>query len=272
VDALSLATRLTLLLFVVWPGHSSVPGAAWAGPIVAGIMLLSGRHRPNPWWLLLAAVWSTICVLDGPASSPLMWLYACWSLGLGLASWDPDPPRAVAICARRLVGVVFLSALLWKAVLAPDYREGGFLHAMMSMPMRMIPVARLSGMDAERQKTNEGRLNELLASGQAGDAVAFESTERLAGVSRFMALASLPVELALALAFLIPGLAQRWRLVAFFVFAGSAWLVLPVPVFAMILTALVLAQATDASVRMRLALLAVPVLAEGNLLVQGLLG
>ena len=63
----------------------------------------------------IVAVW--------PLADNHIYLLAYWCLAIGLALAGPAPAATLATSSRWLVGAAFTMAVLWKAVLSPDYVE-----------------------------------------------------------------------------------------------------------------------------------------------------
>jgi hypothetical protein len=118
---------------------------------------------------------------------------------------DVRPP--LALSARLLVGLAFLFAVLWKAVLSPDYLDGRFFRVTLMMDDRFAgAVMLMTGLSAEQLKQNLDYLQplpdgaELLHPPLLVEPPAFR---RLAGAATYGMLA---LEAVIALLFLL-----SWR-------------------------------------------------------------
>src|SRR5262249_11774915 len=118
-----LALRLTLLSLLLAP-----VGLPWTRPLIAlacaaGLLLASLRASAVFWAALVAlATWrvaSAWPVGDNHAFLLCYWLLAAW-----LATLARDDDAVLAWNGRKLVGLVFVFATLWKLVLSPDYLDG----------------------------------------------------------------------------------------------------------------------------------------------------
>lgn len=153
-----LAARATLLVWLLdpplgWP--AAVPALALAG---AGV-LWPGVLRSPLLWAGLAAVAVGRVGLDWMLADNHHYLMALWCLALALSRFDPSPGEAAAANARRLVGLAFAFAVLWKAVLSPDFADGRFFRVTFLVDSRFEPVAvALGGLDADAIRANDATL------------------------------------------------------------------------------------------------------------------
>jgi hypothetical protein len=109
------------------------PGGPWQIRLglllLAGVALLNSRLLRSPWlWLGLALVASARLVVDWPLPDNHLYLLAYWCLALAIALRSPDPAASASLSARLLIGVAFAFAVLWKAFLSPDFRDGRFFR------------------------------------------------------------------------------------------------------------------------------------------------
>ena len=68
-----------------------------------------------------------------------------------------DPARQLARTSRLLLGLVFAFAVLWKAVLSPDYRDGRFFAVTLLTDDRFSEIVQLAGglTDAQLRENRE---------------------------------------------------------------------------------------------------------------------
>ena len=100
---------------------------------------------------------------DWPLSDNHIYLIAYWALAIGLALWhEPAVADAVPVLARtsrRLLGLAFLFAVIWKAVLAPDFLDGRFFRVTLLTDPRFGEAAMLiGGLSAEQLESNRQAL------------------------------------------------------------------------------------------------------------------
>src|SRR5262245_30749352 len=99
-------------------------------PLILG---LAGLAIALPRVLRAPATWYTLAILvmvrifaDWPLPDNHIYLLAYWCAALGLALGAEDGARVINRSSRLLIGGAFLMAVVWKAVLSPDYLDGRF--------------------------------------------------------------------------------------------------------------------------------------------------
>jgi hypothetical protein len=176
--------------------------------LLAGLALIFPKVARAPaTWLALALLVAGRLVADWPLPDNHIYLLAYWCLAAGLALRAADVRPPLALSARLLVGLAFLFAVLWKAVLSPDYLDGRFFRVTLMMDDRFAgPVMLMTGLSAEQLKQNRDYLQplpegaELLHPPLLVEPPAFR---RLAGAATYGMLA---LEASVALLFLL-----SWR-------------------------------------------------------------
>jgi hypothetical protein len=160
--AFDLALRLTLLAAALDPPllwFERMPIL-----ILAGLgLVVPGALRSRALWvgLLGLAGWSLF--FNWPFSDNHDYLSALWILAIACALWSADPPGALAHQARRLLGLTFLFATLWKLALSPDFRDGRFFRVTLLTDARFENLAVLAGgMSWEEWARNDVATDELL--------------------------------------------------------------------------------------------------------------
>lgn len=231
-----LPLRLSLLAFLWNPGlrwQERVPVLIVAG---AGLLLPALARHPATWALLSTSLGLRLWV-HWPHSDNHDTLAFVWALAILLSLWTPDPARARARSARLLVGICFAFALLWKAVLSPDFLDGRFFRTTLLFDSRFADFAvLLGGMTPELFDHNAA----VVAAG-AGELV---EPARLVLLAWAATVWTLLVEGWVALAFLWP---RSDRLAAsrdapLLLFCATTFAVAPVAGFGWLLTALGIAQ------------------------------
>ena len=153
---IDIALRLTLVGLLLRP----------MGPwfVRAPLLLLSMLGLISGAWLRAPALWLALAVLvavrvvvEWPLPDNHIYLLAYWCLGVAMALRFADPPRQVARSSRLLLGLVFAFAVLWKAVLSPDYRDGRFFAVTLLTDDRFSEVVQLIGglSDAQLRENRE---------------------------------------------------------------------------------------------------------------------
>jgi hypothetical protein len=252
-----LGTRLFLLALLLtppipWPERVPVLIAASAG------LLLPDLLRSKWLWTALLALLALPLVWNWPFSDNHDYLKAFFALAALCALATPTPERSFATSARWLIGLAFAFALLWKAVLSPDFVDGRFFRVTLLSDGRFENLAVLAGGAAYEQWEANDLLIDSLLRGDP-DANAHDFTEpsgnrRLAGGLTWLTLLS---EFAVALTFLWPlGRGpSRLRHVALLVFAAGTYSIATVRGFGWLLLALGVSQCEPGSWRTRLAYL-----------------
>ena len=142
--------RLTLIWLLLRP----------MGPwyVRAPLLLLSMLGLVSGPWLRAPAVWLAIALLvavrlyvEWPLPDNHIYLLAYWCLGVALALRSLNAATLLAHTGRLLLGVVFAFAVLWKAVLSPDFRDGRFFAVTILTDDRFADAVQLfSGMTDEQ--------------------------------------------------------------------------------------------------------------------------
>ncbi|MFP8874884.1 MAG: hypothetical protein VCB42_10290 [Myxococcota bacterium] len=248
-DPQDLALRLTLLYFVLEPGihwQERVPVQALA----AAALLVPGWLQSRGIWGLLAAVNAFRLLYLWPHADNHDYFATYWCLAIFVTRWAPDVPAALARSARLLLGCGFALALLWKAVLSPDFLNGDFFRLALLMDGRFPDLARLAG--GLSLALQEG--NARFLAGQGGVFVEPPALVFLAGV---MTTWTLAVEALLAVVFLWPDGSRPGPLLSglrdglLILFCASTFAVAPVAGFGWLLVAMGVAQCGPGRTRVR---------------------
>jgi hypothetical protein len=256
---LDLPLRLTLLALALDPPilwFERLPVLALAG---LGL-LVPAALRARSLWAGLAALCVWPLVWNWPFSDNHDYLTALWCVAALCALLSADPPGALAHHARRLLGLTFLFAALWKLALSPDFMDGRFFRITLLTDARFENLAVLAGgMSWDDWERNDLAVDALLAEEapwEGGGLVEPPALRRLATALTLFTGAS---EAALAAAFLWPagGRLSRWRHALLLGFAAATFSFATVRGFGWLLMALGLAQCEPDARRTRAAYLAV---------------
>lgn len=254
-----LALRLLLVALLFAP-----VGGPWLRPLVMALVafgLLAPRAlRSTALWAALAALAALRVVLDWPLADNHAYLLAYWCLAALIATRAADGAAVLAWNGRVLVGLVFLFATLWKAVLSPDFVDGRFFAVTLVDDERMETLALwLGGLDEDALWD----FRELVREHSDGPFVPWdvmpEQTARFRALVQALTWSTLLVEGALALAFLVPlpGRLVALRHALLLAFCAGTYAVAPVAGFGWLLLSMGVAQTPPAGRRWRAAYLAV---------------
>jgi hypothetical protein len=244
----------TALLFVVRPG-----GPWWVrvGLVLMGALALLGPRRlERPWlWWSFAGLLGARLVADWPLPDNHLYLEAYWALAIALALGAARPAAVLRASARWLLGGAFAFAVLWKAVLSPDYRDGRFFRVTLLQDTRMTHALRLAGLDEATIVANRQALEPWPAGVEPIDPPRVVEPPALRGLASFLTwCGGIGLEAAIAVAFLAPlsGGAALARPTLLLAFCAGAYALAPVAGFAWLLLAMSLAALPeDASRRWR---------------------
>ena len=155
------ALRLTLIWLLLRPMGPWYVRAPLL--LLAMLGLVSGPWLRAPVvWLALAALVAARIVVEWPLPDNHIYLLAYWCLGVALALRSLNPATQLAHTGRLLLGVVFAFAVLWKAVLSPDFRDGRFFAVTLLTDDRFADAVQLlGGIDDAQLRENREYLTPL---------------------------------------------------------------------------------------------------------------
>lgn len=153
---IDIALRLTLVGLLLRPMG---PWFVRAPLLLLSMLgLITGTWLRAPaLWLALAALVAVRVVVEWPLPDNHIYLLAYWCLGVAIGLRFSDPARQLARTSRLLLGLVFAFAVLWKAALSPDYRDGRFFAVTMLTDDRFFEAVQLVGglSDAQLRENRE---------------------------------------------------------------------------------------------------------------------
>ena len=241
------ARRLTAIALLLRPmGEWYVRPAILA---LAMLALISPAALKRPWlWNALAVLIAVRIAGDWPLSDNHIYLLAYWCLAIGLASAAPLPAAALARNSRLLIGLAFAFAVIWKAVLAPDFLDGRFFRVTLLTDPRFEDAAVLiGGLSRDQVRANREALAAVAEGAVPIEPPAIVETpqlRRLASVSTFGILfLESAVSIVMLLPTGLPTLALRHLLLLSFCAVTYAFA--PVAGFGWLLLAMGLAQCQD---------------------------
>lgn len=142
--ALETPLRLTLIVLLLRPMGPWYARAFLLLLATLGLIAPTVLRAPAT-WLALALLVGVRIVADWPLPDNHTYLIGYWSLAVALALREPAPAVTLARASRLLIGLAFLCAVLWKAVLSPDYLDGRFFRVTLQTDDRFADVVKLVG-------------------------------------------------------------------------------------------------------------------------------
>ncbi|HUF79379.1 MAG TPA: hypothetical protein VMR44_10735 [Thermoanaerobaculia bacterium] len=245
-DRVGLVTAMTLVLLLLFSGGGWYVQAPVAVLGAAGL-LLPPLRRSSWFWLGLGALLFAGFLYEWSIVDNHQYLYVYWCLALGLALRTAEPGAQLAVSARWLVALCFLSATIWKA-LSPDFLDGSFFHQALLVDSRLQWAAEhVAGLPGDVNAANRRALGSLLGYSAEVAPIELRSSPTVAALARILAWATLAIEGLIAFAFAGPA---RWplgrlRAPLLLAFVLSTYALAPVIGFGWILLILGLAQAPD---------------------------
>jgi hypothetical protein len=219
--------------------------------VVGGVGLLFREVRHSPWfWLTLFLGPLAYLMFNWYETGNHLFLMAQWMLALTLALFAKDRDKAITLSSRFLIGTVFALASLWKWI-SPDFASGSFFNFFFLHDFRMGPVAPLfSSLQLEDIRHNAQAVMAL--SKQPTEVLLYlKSDPVIPIVSRYLALGAGILETLVAVLFLLPSRQlSGWRDASLMVFVCGTYLIAPVSVFGVLLSAMGFAQAQHGLTRL----------------------
>jgi hypothetical protein len=143
----------------------------WVAPFILAAACLSLVLRPvrraPVTWLLLALLVAARIVVVWPLSDNHIYLLAYWCLAVGLALASPSPAATLAASSRWLLCAAFALAVVWKAVLSPDYTDGRFFRVTLLTDERFADASLVFGGLSRDQMADNRKFLEPLPEGAA---------------------------------------------------------------------------------------------------------
>lgn len=205
----------------------------------AGLALLSPRTLSSSLtWYALTALLTARIIVDWPLPDNHIYLLTYWCLALALSLGATDPARTLATSARLLLGTAFLMAVIWKALLSPDYLDGRFFRVTWLTDARFSDAVQLFGRMSAAQLTYN---REILAPLPEGAEPLQPSLPADPPAFRYLVLTStwgvLGLEALVAFAFLFPLGARAGPLLhlSLLLFCGVTYAIAPVAGFGWLL-------------------------------------
>jgi hypothetical protein len=232
-DPVLTLTAIVLLLRpldVWWVAAFVLPAAC--------LSLLSRTVRRAPLtWILVALIIGARIVVVWPLSDNHIYLLAYWCLAIALALSSATPAATLSASSRWLLGGAFGMAVLWKAVLSPDYLDGRFFRVTLLTDERFADAALVfGGLSRDQMAQNRAFLEPLPNGAELLSPPPFVEPPRLRAFAAVTTWSGLILEGLIALTCLIPltrlDIARHALLLAFCIttyalapVAGFGWLI-----------------------------------------------
>jgi hypothetical protein len=259
LDTVLHLTAIILLLrpLDVWWVAPFVLAAACLSLVVAGV-----RRSPITWMLLSALVAARI-VAVWPLADNHIYLLAYWCLAIGLALAAPVPAATLATSSRWLLGAAFAMAVLWKAVLSPDYVDGRFFRVTLLTDERFTDASMVfGGLTPAQMAENRKFLEPLPEGAQLLTPPPFVEPPRLRAFAAGATWGGLALEALVALLCLMPSgrRCEIGRHAAVLAFCATTYALAPVAGFGWLIATMGLALCGPEQRKLRGAYVAVFVL------------
>lgn len=243
---------LTVLLLLFYGGSSWLLDVPLK--IACGAALLLPRVRTGvPWWIGTVSLVVLINGMSWHSIDNHKYLIAYWAIAVTTAAAWPDRARDVLSWnARGLVATCFAFAVIWK-LLAGQYLDGSFWHyTLLTDPRVQVAASALGGVPLSDLGMNQRLTAAVAAWPTEGPVVHLVSSDRIAAVALVASGWALLFESSIAVLWVLPGRAARWKDAALIGFILTTYTILPVVGFATVLGVLGYAAASCAG-RTRLA-------------------
>jgi hypothetical protein len=232
------ALRLTAVVVLLRP-----MGAWYVGPAILGLAALTLVSAPAlrlpVVWLSLAGLIAVRIVDDWPLADNHIYLLAYWCLAAAIALRAGEPVESLASSGRWLIGLSFACAVVWKALLSPDFLDSRFFRVTLLTDPRLVHAAQLvGGLSDEQMEANSQALEPLPQGAELAEPPIVVEPARLRVFARVSTWGVLMLEAAVAALMLMPSVrfvaaARHAALLAFCVttyafapVAGFGWLLL----------------------------------------------
>jgi hypothetical protein len=221
----------------------------WLAPFVLAAACLSltvrAVRRAPLTWILIATLVGARVVAVWPLSDNHIYLLAYWCLAIGLALSTGASAATLSASSRWLLAAAFVMAVVWKAVLSPDYTDGRFFRVTLLTDERFADAALMfGGLSRDQMAQNRAFLEPLPEGAALLDPPAFVEPPRLRAFAGIATWGGLFLEAVIATAFLLP--AGKWgevtRHASLLTFCLTTYALAPVAGFGWLLASMGLAH------------------------------
>jgi hypothetical protein len=252
-EPLGTALRLTAIALLLRPMGPWYCRALILG-LAAAVLVWPGALRRPSIWLTLAVAIAIRIGSDWPLADNHIYLLAYWCLAVAIALATRSPQVILASSAKQLLGLAFACALVWKALLSPDFMDGRFFRVTFVTDPRFSDAAGLiGGMSAEDLAASRHALEPLPDGAELLAPPEVAEPSRLGTFAVFSTAAVLMLEAAVALAMLLPArFVKPWMPhLALLTFAATTYAFAPVAGFGWLLLVMGAAQTGEHQPRLR---------------------
>ena len=239
----------------------------WLAPFALAAACLSlvvrAVRRAPITWLIVAVLVAGRVACVWPLSDNHIYLLAYWCLAIGLALSSATPALTLSASSRWLLGAAFAMAVLWKAMLSPDYVDGRFFRVTLLTDERFADAALVfGGLSQDQMAENRKFLEPLPEGAELLNPPTFVEPARLRAFAAIATWGGLMLESLIALLCLIPaeGRIQLARHASLLAFCTTTYALAPVSGFGWLLATMGLAQCRRTQRALRGAYLAVFIL------------
>ena len=239
--------RLTAIALLLRP-----MGDWYVRPAILALAMLA---LISPAALKRAWLWNTLALLiavriagDWPLADNHIYLLGYWCLAIGLASAAPMACDALARSSRLLIGLAFGFAVIWKALLAPDFIDGRFFRVTLLTDPRFQDAAVLiGGLSRDQIRSNREALAALPEGAVHAEPPVIVETAALKRLAWLSTFGILVLESAVSIVMLLPSTRAAVVLRHFLLlwFCAVTYAFAPVAGFGWLLLAMGLAQCRD---------------------------
>jgi hypothetical protein len=238
------ALRLTAIALLLRPmGPWFVRPAILAGAVVVLIVPRALRH-PLVWGGLSLLIAIRIAS-DWPLADNHIYLLCYWALAIALALRTADAASMLAFTSRWLIGLAFAFAVLWKAVLSPDFLDGRFFRVTLLTDPRFDAVTQLvGGLSQSQLDRNREALAPLPNGAELLNPPVVDEPARLRALAVVSTIGILALETVVAVSMMAPttGIFATLRHTTLLSFCGITYAFAPVAGFGWLLLVMGLAQ------------------------------
>jgi hypothetical protein len=238
VRPLEVALRLTAIALLLRP-----MGGWFVRPVImaaAVLVLVSPRALRMPaLWLGVSIAIAFRIAADWPLADNHIYLLAYWCVAIALSLHSKEAHGTLAFNSRALIGLAFAFAVLWKAVLSPDFLDGRFFRVTLQTDPRFgEPAMLIGGLSSEQLDANRNALMPLPQGAELLNPPRVFEPQRLRILASVATWGILILEASVAALMLVPSarISARWRHAALLTFclvtypfapvAGFGWLLL----------------------------------------------
>jgi hypothetical protein len=219
--------------------------APWALAAACLSLAVPAVRRAPTTWLLVAVLIAARVAVVWPLSDNHIYLLAYWCLAIGLALTGPAPAATLSTASRGLLGVAFVLAVMWKAVLSPDYTDGRFFRVTLLTDERFADAALVfGGLTRDQMDVNRTYLEPLPEGAELLTPPPFIEPPRLKAFAVVATWGGLFLEALVATLCLIPGRGriELARHAALLTFCVTTYALAPVAGFGWLIATMGLAQ------------------------------